>query len=150
MKFSKGSAYALHAMMYMARHLTQLPVSTQMIAKAEDIPAGYLAKLFQKLTKGGVVKAAVGKARGYVFAKDPEDITLREIFEIIEGGPLFNDCLLQHCNCGGTPETCTIYGQWRQATQTMLRLFEDLSLAKAAWTHPEHRFNELPEAASVR
>lgn len=148
MKFSKGSAYTLHALMYMTRHITQLPVSTQMIAKSEDIPAGYLAKLFQKLAKGGLVKASVGQARGYVFTRDPEDISLREIFEIVEGSPLFDDCLLKHCNCGGTPKNCTIYGHWTEATQKMVQLFEDTSLAKATWSHPEHRFNQLPEMAA--
>jgi Rrf2 family protein len=135
----------MHALMYMTRHITQLPVSTQMIAKAEDIPAGYLAKLFQKLAKGGLVRASLGQSRGYVFTRDPEDISLREIFESVEGSPLFGDCLLKHCNCGGTPETCTLYGHWHEATQKMVRVFEDISLAKAAWTHPEHRFNQLPE-----
>ena len=69
----------------------------------------------------------------------------RDIFEAVEGGPLFGDCLLKHCNCGGTPEICTIYSHWREATEKMLQIFEATSLARAAWSHPEHRFDQLPE-----
>ncbi len=57
MKISKATAYSLHAMMYMVRHVTQLPATTNTIAKAEGIPVGYLAKIFQKLVKAGLVKA---------------------------------------------------------------------------------------------
>ena len=43
MKVSKTAAYSLHALMYMVRHITQLPATTNTIAKAEGIPPGYLA-----------------------------------------------------------------------------------------------------------
>ena len=144
MKFSKGSAYALHALMYMTRHITQLPLPTNVIAKAEDIPAGYLAKLFQKLTKANIVKATNQSGRGYTFVRPPEQISLLELFEVMEGKPLFDDCLLRHCQCGGNPTTCTIYAQWHEATQKMTKAFSETTLVTAAWNHPEHRFNTLP------
>ncbi|MFC1653110.1 RrF2 family transcriptional regulator [Planctomycetota bacterium] len=145
MKFSKGSAYALHALMHMTRHMTQLPISTHSIAKAEGIPAGYLAKLFQQMAKAGLVKAVTGRQRGYVFAKPPEDICLRELFEIFEGKPLFSDCLLKHCNCGGTSTTCRIASEWQEATHKMVQILEEISVANATWSHPEHRFENLPD-----
>ena len=37
MKIKQATAYALHAMMYMVRHVTQLPVTSVAIAKAEGI-----------------------------------------------------------------------------------------------------------------
>ncbi|MHC4084138.1 MAG: Rrf2 family transcriptional regulator [Planctomycetota bacterium] len=55
MKVSQATAYALHAMMYMVRHITQLPATTATIAKAEGIPAGYLAKIFRRLVKARLV-----------------------------------------------------------------------------------------------
>ena len=146
MKVSKASAYSLHAMMYMVRHATQLPATTNTIAKAEGIPAGYLAKIFQKLVKAGFVKAAKGKNRGYVFAKEPEEISLLELFEQIEGESLFDDCLLRHCECGGTSENCCIFAKWLSATNKIKELLLDTSLVAAAWNHPEHRFYSLPES----
>ncbi len=55
MKVKKATAYALHALMYMVRHATQLPVTTTTIAKGEGIPSEYLAKIFQKLSKAHIV-----------------------------------------------------------------------------------------------
>ncbi len=117
MKISKTSAYALHALMYMVRHITQLPATSGTIAKAEGIPSAYLAKILQQLVKAGVVRAVKGTNRGYVFAKQPEEISLLELLELIEGNSLFDDCLLKHCECGGTPDNCCIFAKWLTATK---------------------------------
>lgn len=146
MKISQATAYALHALMYMVRHITQLPVTVDTIAKAEGIPPGYLAKVFQRLVKARFVRAVRGRKRGYVFARQPEEISLLELFEVIEGGPLFDDCFLKHCECGGTPENCYIYAQWVSATKKMNQLLAETSVVTAAWNHPQHRFHSLPES----
>jgi len=144
MKIKKSSAYALHALMYMVRHSTQLPATTAIIAKAEGIPPDYLAKIFQQLVKTHFIKAV--KNRGYVFAKSPKEISLLELFEAIEGNPLFDDCFLRHCECGGTKENCRIFSVWANATKRIKELLEETTVATAAWNHPEHRFLSLPES----
>lgn len=104
MKVSKSTAYALHALMDMVRHITELPAASDGIAKAEGIPSSYLAKIFRRLVKAGIVRSVKGRRKGYVFARPPEEISLLDMFEAIEGKALFDDCLLKHCECGGTPE----------------------------------------------
>ena len=146
MKISKAAAYSLHALMYMVRHVRQLPATTNTIAKAEGIPPGYLAKIFQQLVKAGFVKTARSKNKGYVFAKPPEEISLLELFELIEGESLFDDCLLRHCECGGTPKNCCIFAKWLSATKKIRQMLAETSLVAAAWNHPEHRFYSLPES----
>ena len=146
MKVAKSAGYALHALMYMVRHSTQLPVTAMTVAKAEGVPSDYLAKIFQQLAKARFVKAIRGRKRGYVFARPPEQITLLELFEAIEGGPLFDDCFLRHCQCGGNPDNCTIFSIWTDATRQIKQKLEDTTVASAAWSHPEHRFMSLPES----
>ncbi len=146
MKVTISAAYALHALMYMVRHSTQLPATTNTIAKAEGIPAAYLGKIFQKLVKGRFVRAMKGRNKGYVFARPPEEISLLELFESMEGGSLFDDCFLRHCECGGTPENCRIFSIWANATIRIKKSLEETSVATAAWNHPEHRFLSLPES----
>ena len=146
MKIKKSSAYALHALMYMVRHNTQLPATADTIAKAEGIPPDYLAKIFQQLVKARLIKAVKNKNRGYVFIRPPEEISLLELFEVVEGSPLFDDCFLRHCECGGTQENCRIFSVWINATKQVKELLEEVTVATAAWSHPEHRFLSLPES----
>jgi Rrf2 family protein len=148
MKIKKSSAYALHALMYMVRHDTQLPATTVTIAKSEGIPPDYLAKIFQQLAKAGFIRAVKKKNKGYVFIKPPEEISLLELFETVEGAPLFDDCFLRHCECGGTKENCRIFSVWINSTKRIKEILEQTTVAAAAWSHPEHRFMSLPESLS--
>ena len=144
MKISQASAYALHALMYMARHMTQLPVTSKAIARAEGIPEGYLAKVLQQLAKGGFIRSVKGRERGYIFARPPEEVSLLELFESLERQPLFDDCPLRHCACGGTSQNCHIFAQWLTATRKLKELLDETTIASSAWHHPEHRFDVPP------
>jgi len=145
MKITQASAYALHALMYMVRHITQLPATSRGIAQAEGMPAGYVAKVLGQLAKAGFIRSVKGRKQGYVFSRAPEEISLLELFEAMEGQPLFDDCPLRHCACGGTSENCRIFAQWINATRKLKELLDETTVASAAWNHPEHRFDVLPD-----
>jgi Rrf2 family protein len=149
MKVTKATAYALHALMYMVRHATQLPVTTNTIAKGEGIPPEYLAKIFQRLSKANIVKGVKGRKKGHLFVRPPEEISLLEVINSIEGESMFDDCPLKHCECGGSPENCYIFAQWISATKKVRDLFEETTLTTVAWNHPEHRFHSLPESLGI-
>jgi Rrf2 family protein len=138
MKLKRTNSYALHALMYMVRHVTQLPLTLQAIAKAEGIPYRQLVSLFRLLSEAGIVKTADSEPGGYVFKRPPSEVTLLELFELIEGHPLFEECFLKHADCSGTTYNCVIYASWRQATQSMSKKLSEITIDKAAWGHPEH------------
>ena len=112
------------------------------------MPAAYLSKLFQRLVKAGFIKAEKGRQKGYVFARSPEGITLLELFEVVENGPLFDDCPLRYCGCGGTTTNCRIYHEWHRVTEQMIQMLGQTSLIAATWDHPEHRFPDAVESAA--
>jgi Rrf2 family protein len=149
MKVKKSVAYALHALAYMVRHKTQLPVTTRAIAKSEGIPSDYLAKVFQTLTKSGFVESVRGKKKGYIFKRQPEEISLLMLIEAVEGGPIFNDCFLRHCECGGTRENCDIYSIWINSTKQVIDILKETSIETVAWSHPDHRFNSLSDKFEI-
>jgi Rrf2 family protein len=138
MKLKRTNAYALHALMYMVRHTTHLPLTLHAISKAEGIPYRQLVSIFHLLSNAGIVKTAASDQGGYVFKRAPSDVTLLELFELVEGLPLFAECLLKHSDCSGTAENCGIYTSWRQATQSLSRKLSEITIEKAAWGHPEH------------
>jgi Rrf2 family protein len=118
------------------------------MARAEGMPLGYLAKVLQRLAKTGFVRSVKGHERGYVFARPPGKINLLELFEAMEGEPLFDDCPLRHCACGGTSQNCDIFAQWLTATRKLKETLAETTIASTAWNHPEHRFNVLPSLAA--
>jgi len=71
-----------------------------------------------------------------------------QVFEVIEGGPLFDDCFMRHCQCGGTPGNCDIYSAWHTAMSKVTDHLVATNLVTAAWNHPSHRFDALPSDAA--
>jgi Rrf2 family protein len=140
MKIKQANSYALHALMYMVRHTTQLPVTIQAVSKAEGIPYRQLAGLFKLLTEAGIVKNADAGHPGYVFARPPSQVSLLELFELVEGEPIFDECFMKHCDCKATPENCKIYEAWKKATASVAKKLSEISLEAAAWGHPQHYF----------
>lgn len=55
------------------------------IVENRNISKSYLEQIFNRLSKFGVVKSVRGNRGGYELAKDPRDVTLFEIIEILEG-----------------------------------------------------------------
>jgi Rrf2 family protein len=89
----------MHAMAYLANNLEAGPVSTGHVARTLDASEAHLSKVFQRLTKAGLVKSVRGPKGGFTLAWDPAEITLREIYETIDGALSNGDCLLGNVSC---------------------------------------------------
>lgn len=55
------------------------------LAKAEHLSSNFLVQILNDLRRAGLVASRRGKSGGYILAKAPEEIDLREITEAIEG-----------------------------------------------------------------
>lgn len=106
-KISEAASIALHTMVYLAGNPDEV-VSTKKLAERLKASTDHLAKVFQRLTKAGMVTSIRGPKGGFKLAKPPEFITLLEIYETIEGPLLASECLLcdgqkicNHCIFGG-------------------------------------------------
>ncbi|MQB04761.1 Rrf2 family transcriptional regulator [Agrobacterium tumefaciens] len=86
-----GVEYGLHCLLWLAGS-PGAPLSSRDLADFQGISPSFLAKVFPKLEKAGIVSASEGIKGGYLLAKQPGDITVLEVVDAIEGRkPLF-DC----------------------------------------------------------
>ena len=97
---SSGSRYALRALLELAEHGSETPVSIQALATAQDISPKYLENIFSQLKKSGILRSFKGPRGGYKLSKSPAYITLFEIVEAVDG-PLIT------VNCVKDPSICT-------------------------------------------
>jgi len=81
---SKGM-YGLAAMFELQMQKSQKPIQIKEISINAHIPQNYLEQLLGTLRKAGLVKSTRGAKGGYTLAKDAKDITVREIYEALEG-----------------------------------------------------------------
>lgn len=78
------SPYALAALVELAG-AGEDPVPIGELARRRDIPAQFLEQLFATLRRAGVVKSQRGVKGGYLFDRKPDQVTVFEIVEILDG-----------------------------------------------------------------
>lgn len=83
------SPYALKALAELAC-CGQGPVPIGELARRRGIPVQFLEQLFATLRRAGILTSQRGVKGGYSFARDPSEITVLEIVELLEG-PLGRD-----------------------------------------------------------
>jgi len=81
-------------------------VSTRRIAMELQVSEAHLSKVLQRLGKVGLVNSTRGPKGGFALAREPEEITLLNIYEAIDGPLATNSCLLGTRICGG--EQCIL------------------------------------------
>lgn len=78
------SPYAVAALVELAG-AGEDPVPIGELARRRDIPAQFLEQLFATLRRAGVVKSQRGVKGGYLFERKPDDVTVLEVVEILDG-----------------------------------------------------------------
>jgi Rrf2 family transcriptional regulator, cysteine metabolism repressor len=79
------SPYALQALAELGRHGDAGPVPIGELARRRDIPVQFLEQLFAVLRRAGVLRSQRGVKGGYSFARDPSEITVLELVELLDG-----------------------------------------------------------------
>jgi len=79
------SPYALAALAELGRHRGEGPVPIAELAKRREIPVQFLEQLFALLRRAGVLRSQRGVKGGYAFARDPRELTVLEIVELLDG-----------------------------------------------------------------
>lgn len=97
MKFSRGTNYALHTMLHLARSSsTNKPVGVQQLAEQQHVSPTYLSKILTKLVKEGMISSISGVKGGYSLPYNWESISFLDIIQAIEGKASLFDCHFGH------------------------------------------------------
>ena len=134
-KISEAGSIALHAMMLIANNQDRL-VRIREIAGLFNISEAHLAKVLSLLVKAGMVSATRGPSGGYKLNRPAGEISLYDIYEVIEGKVQENRCMFSISICDGTG--CQI-GDFFTARSREVE--EKLSRTKLSDIHFKKEFN---------
>jgi Rrf2 family protein len=81
--FSQTAEYALRAVVYLASQAGAAQ-TTQQIAEATRVPAGYLSKVMQGLTRAGLVHSQRGLHGGFTLTRPAEELTVLDVIEAVD------------------------------------------------------------------
>jgi len=140
MIFSNATEYAIRGLSELAGRGVSGPVMLDDLVIGTDLPRDFLAKIFQKLVRAGILKSAKGRGGGFQLAKPQHDVTLIDIVEAIEGPQLLDACVvgLEKCNDEMPCSQHDLYKPIRQRLKDYLKTTTLADLAaslrsKRAW-----------------
>ncbi|MEW6747651.1 MAG: Rrf2 family transcriptional regulator [Planctomycetota bacterium] len=149
---SKRASYALHGVAYLAYRLPDAPVPfpeilryLQGFTKELSLSPGYISKVFQDLSRSGLVRAVPGRKGGYALARAPRDVRVIDVVTAVDGAPSAECCLLSvgGCTC---ETTCGVH----EVIQKAQALFTDYLSRENADTLARRMFKKGLQAEAGR
>ncbi|MBL0061509.1 MAG: Rrf2 family transcriptional regulator [bacterium] len=128
MLLSRPSTYAIRALLYLAKQNSSDPILAPTIAREEQLPAPFLAKLLRTLSEAKILTSNRGPGGGYRLAKPADQISLQEISELFEGLTLANECLLGYGKCSSTTP-CPVHSLWGPRKEYMQDFLASTTIA---------------------
>ena len=127
LRLTRAGEYAIRGMCYLAQQPTDKLTLIGDIAKEQGCSASFLAKIFQSLSKAGLIDSQRGVSGGVSLACVPEEINLKQIIEAVEGAIALNLCLLPQGRCEYAAQ-CRMADIWQEAQTRFLDVLERATL----------------------
>ncbi len=146
LRFSQSTDMAIHGLWALAHLQGRRFLLLSEIAHSQNVSESYLSKVFQKLTRAGLVHAVRGKKGGYALARLPEAITVGDVVRAMEEAdqPMYR-CLAQERCCEAT-EDCLLLRTFGEAERQMYAILDSVTLADLMtdFLHKTERMSWLP------
>lgn len=114
MQITRQADYAVRAVLYLAQLGPDRRAATSQIAEEQQIPPSFLAKIVSQLSVAGLLQTSRGARGGVSLARNPDEISLLEVVEAIDGPILLNECVL-HSGACTFGDSCPMRPVWCDA-----------------------------------
>lgn len=123
---TEGAYLAMHGLALIAQKQPER-LSVKHLAEALDASRDHLAKVFQKLSKAGLVTSVRGPAGGFILNKAAEDISFLDIYEIIEGTVNLGACPLGKKMCAF--HSCIFSSEFHRISEDIYHTYKKIKLS---------------------
>ena len=141
MRLTTKGRYAVTAVLDLAFHEDNGPVSLAAISERQHISLSYLEQLFARLRRNGVVKSTRGPGGGYTLNRDATEISVSDVILAVD-----ESCQIAACDdtesCHGDYQ-CLTHDLWNELSNEIRTFLDGISLA-------EMMSNEMVQEVSIR
>lgn len=135
LRVTKLTDYATVVMTVLAKSGTEV-LSATGIAQRSGLEIPTVSKVLKPLAQAGLVESYRGTHGGYRLSRSPEQISLLEIVEVIEG-PLAMTACSDHGDACDLSASCDAAGNWQWVNRVLAETLATISLAGMLERHPD-------------
>lgn len=140
MQLTRATDYAVRVMIHLAGLPPGSRVSREALARAGEIPAHFLSKILQALVRAGLIASQRGVAGGFSLTRRPDEVTMLEVVEAIQGPIWLNQCVDPAQPCA-RQDWCAAHVAWVEAQAAVSKILGAASLARLARESAARRNN---------
>ena len=131
MRITTWAEYGLIVSVHLAGRGSDSPVPARDVAEQERLPADYIEQILLKLRRAGLVKSVRGAKGGYLLARAPHTISVKDVIEAAEEHTFEVNCEIrpvdaERCRPGAD---CSIRPVWRALRERVDEFLSGVSLA---------------------
>lgn len=133
MKLTTKGRYAVTAMLDLALHNDQGPITLADISERQGISLSYLEQLFSRLRKNGLVASARGPGGGYRLSRDANEIAVVDVITAVD-----EKIDAQRCEGAGNcqdEKTCLTHELWGKLSDQIYKFLKGISLGELVKNH---------------
>lgn len=120
-------------MIYLALHSdSKSRTGIKEIASSLDIPAPFLAKILQLLTRHKILVSSKGPNGGFALGRNAREITLYDIITVIDGQDIFDTCLISMRACHEEEKPCPVHHKYEPIRHNLKQFFQQQDIGSLA------------------
>ncbi|MBK7092018.1 MAG: Rrf2 family transcriptional regulator [bacterium] len=124
MQFTKAEEYGIFGIMYLASQPPGRITPLSEISENQKVPEKFLAKIFQSLSRSGLIRSHRGVKGGFTLGKPSHEITIKEVVESIQGPYYISKCLTEPTD-GQSPAMLSLRKLLEEAQARLLKVFSE-------------------------
>lgn len=134
MKISSRAHYGLRAATQLAIHYDRGLLSLAEISRNEHLPQAYLEQLVGELRRAGFVEGTRGLHGGYRLSRPPQQVTIGELYRVLEGPVAPVDCTAEDYQPGSCSAEggCLSRSVWTLVRDSVNHVLDSITLAQLA------------------
>jgi len=129
MLYSRTCEHAIRALAYLAARPVGDLCLVDEIAEAEEMPRPFTSKILRDLVRAGLLTSSRGPGGGYALARDPSEISLLEIQQIMDGDGNLDRCAVGLAACNEFAP-CPLHDEFMPLRQAIRKYLVETTLAE--------------------
>lgn len=144
---TRRSDYGIRALLWLARSDDGITTAAS-IADGMEIPKGFLHQVLLTLKHSNLITSRRGRTGGYSLAREPEDISILEIMEALEGPIEDGECAMRGGPCHWEV-VCAMHWVWSEARAALVEKLKAATLADVSEADVALLAGNMPAPAST-